>query len=410
MLITFTTALEAETIVVSTKEELSSACGRINANGGEYTISLQDDIADASVTINHKDAVVTLASNGHTLSGTTTIANISGGILHLGDEITELTLKSDSLYHKDPGIIYITGKGVCHMWKNVTTKDRKLSNYLGGGASVRGGTFYMHGGIIENSGCDASSTCFGGGVAAYEGGTFIMNGGEIKDCYITTQHEYNNGVQITGADGGVFVGWGSSFEMDGGTIKNCRAKYGAGIAMVISWPEISRRNAYGYTENLVRINGGNIIDNTATKYGGGIFASGYHYTYHNAIVTPTSGAAMNTEAGLYINNGTISGNNANAGGGAYLMVLRESYKQHVQINNAAITNNTAAEGAGLEVNSGFSDEKVDIENCTITGNVSDTKGGGIFLTGDGTISRFLQTTADRTEYTKNQFQQRHRCC
>ena len=80
-----------------------------------------------------------------------------------------------------PGLLYIMGS--CDMYAGVTLTDRKGNNYFGGGVTVFGGTFHMHGGAIEKCGIEGGSVCYGGGVAVAYGGTFVMDDGEIRDRY-----------------------------------------------------------------------------------------------------------------------------------------------------------------------------------------------------------------------------------
>ena len=78
-------ASAASTVInVSDASELNAAFSQINSNGGEFTVSLQADIA-GTITVNHDDAVVTVIGNGHSLSAKTTIANVYKGTLNLGD-------------------------------------------------------------------------------------------------------------------------------------------------------------------------------------------------------------------------------------------------------------------------------------------------------------------------------------
>ena len=78
-------ASAASTVInVSDASELNAAFSQINSNGGEFTVSLQADIA-GTITVNHDDAVVTVIGNGHSLSANTTIANVYKGTLNLGD-------------------------------------------------------------------------------------------------------------------------------------------------------------------------------------------------------------------------------------------------------------------------------------------------------------------------------------
>ena len=371
-----------------TVDELNAVCSEINNNGGTYTIDLTESF-EGQVKITNEAAVVTvISSKGKTLTNPTTAVYVENGatVKLGGNGNTKLTLQGNDQPHNtgegndDPGLIYILPGSTCEMNENVTLKDRKGNNYLGGGVTVQGGSFIMNGGTIENCGIDGGSVCYGGGVAVYAGGTFIMNGGMIDRCYVLSDYidDYDPEHCFTALGGGVFVTGGSSFTMNGGTISNCDAtNFGGGIAMVIaeSPSNNSEWKTYkmGNPKSNVTINGGTITGNTADR-GAGVFASGYHYAYAGPIGYIPSDATFNP--GLFINGGKISSNEADgAGGGVLVEMVRPAAT--VQIHNAEITDNTADNGAGIE-NFGYWTQ-LDIDGCTITGNKAVTKGGGIML-------------------------------
>lgn len=109
------------------------------------------------------------------------------------------------------------------MFSGATVSDREGNNYFGGGVTVEGGIFHMHGGTIRNCGIKCGSICWGGGVAVMFGGSFIMDGSEITGCCADSRDRY------TSYGGGVFVGYGSSFTVNGGTISDNRADVGGGV-------------------------------------------------------------------------------------------------------------------------------------------------------------------------------------
>ena len=90
---------------------------------------------------------------------------------------------------------------------------------------------------------------------------------------------------------------------------------------------------------------------------------------------------------MVMSGGTISNNDAPEGGGVFLAMIREKTNQHVQINNAEITGNTAAVGAGIEIWGYWTAAK--IKDSTITGNKAQVDaagnngmGGGIAIIGN----------------------------
>ena len=392
LIMMMTSAAVGETVIsVSNDADFVNAVTTINANRGEYIISLQNDIK-GFLDLHNPNAVVTLVGNRHTLSHEGQVMKISKGVLNLGDGESELILASTKQTSDEPGLVYVLGSdAICNMKDKVTIRDGKTSNYFGGGVTVQGGTFHMYGGMIQNCGVDGGSVCYGGGVAVYSGGTFIMDSGTIERCYATTDYIDDSDPSRckSGIGGGVLVSYGSSFVMNGGKIADCKANYGAGVALVSSYEEIYPSN-YGNIKSLVEINNGEIINNVAKDYGGAIFTSGYFYIYSNSIGTPNPDVGASDRTGLYIKGGIISENAADAGGGIFLIAIRETPKQHVQIHNATITGNTAFEGAGIEINSYWT--AAEIKDCTITeneakiGNDGDGGfGGGIAVFGnDGT--------------------------
>ena len=144
---------------VGNSKEFDSAVADINVNGktGEdYVIKLTDDIESNAVSFN-SDCTTTILGNGHTITlgeGETHFGVSRGAHLNLGstDGRDRLTIKGRSeqnVQNSDaPGLLYIMGS--CDMYAGVTLTDREGNNYFGGGVTVFGGTFHMHGGAIEN--------------------------------------------------------------------------------------------------------------------------------------------------------------------------------------------------------------------------------------------------------------------
>lgn len=364
---------------VGSAEELSAVCTEINTNGGEYTINLTADITGGNIDINNANAVVTVIGNGNTITrpnGGSAVTVSNGATVNLGDGNTALTISSGT-DGDEPGIVYILSNSVCNMNKFVTLKDHKGNNYFGGGVTVEGGTFHMNGGTIENCGIDGGSVCYGGGVAVINGGTFVMDGGTITGCYAKSDYidDLDPNRCFTAIGGGVFVSNGAAFTMNGGTISNCEAtNFGGGAALDICYEE-SQSSGLGNPKSKVTINGGSITGNNA-DCGAGIFASGYFYSYASKFYGYTPAGGVSANPGLYINGGSIEQNIAeDMGGGILIAMLRPAAT--VQIHNAAITENTADNGAGIESFGYWT--QTDIDGCTITDNTAVTNGGGILL-------------------------------
>ena len=140
--------------------------------------------------------------------------------------------------------------------------DSSNSKYEGKGVKVLGGTFNMYGGIISGN---TTNYDIGGGGVSVEGvsdttkaSIFKLYGGKISG----NTAKSGGGVHVRR-----IVWYGpSEFRMYGGSItKNnadsTAASYGVGGGVYVSW-----------TSKFV-MNGGTISGNTATQFGGGVYAS-----------------------------------------------------------------------------------------------------------------------------------------
>lgn len=370
---------------VSDAAQLEAACGEINTNGGEATISLTADISGAvAINIENSSAVVTVVGNGHTLTSTDSAIKVdNGATVNLGDGSSALTLSAND-NNDVAGVVYVLNNSVCNMYDGVTIKDHKGQNYLGGGVTVEGSLFHMYGGTITNCGIYSGSTCYGGGVSVYNGGEFIMDSGTISKCYATTEYiDTDIPNCVSGVGGGVFVTDGSTFIMNGGTISECSAtNFGGGVAMTLSDIEskkdpdtgqviINPDTGKGYVDlgnprSKVSINSGTISKNQA-KSGAGVFASGYYFAFAAIFREDPLGVGTPDNPGMYINGGVnkdvdISSNKATEmGGGVLYAGLKDTVK--AQIYNANISDNTAASGAGVMNYKYWT--QLDIDGCII---------------------------------------------
>lgn len=388
-------------IEVENETEFEKAISTVNnASEGEYVISLTGNVEISGATIQSR-CPVTLLGNGHTLTVQVSIHVAEGAPVKLGSGDGNVLNIHGTEKGEEPGLLYISKEGTCEMYSGVSLSDRKGNNYFGGGVTVEGGTFYMHGGVIENCGIKDGSVCYGGGVAVVYGGRFIMDGGAIQNCYVESGYiDYFDPAQcFTAVGGGVFVSGGSSFVMNDGTISNNKAtNMGGGIAVMASIDEI-----YNLQSSVI-INGGTVEKNSA-RIGAGVFASDFYYCSAYAICAPTPGIGQSANPGLYIDNAKILNNEAQIlrnkvsetdgfGGGVFGTILNDS--ADVRISNTTIQKNTAAVGGGVASYGYWT--KMDIDGCTITGNEAAKYGGG-FAAQENTSG--VQTTIKSTVLCNN---------
>lgn len=386
-------------IKVGNEKAFDDAISTVNsASEGEYVISLTDDMEIDGASI-QSQCPVTLLGNGHTL----TVAQYAsihvekGAQVKLGSEKGDvLKIRGVSEMSNDaPGLLHI--KGTCEMYSGVLLSGREGNNYFGGGVTVEGGTFYMHGGVIEKCGIRGGTICHGGGVAVVYGGKFIMDGGEIKECYATS---YDSGWiahprGFAGVGGGVFVSGGSSFVMNGGTIwKNTATNMGGGIAVMASLDEIAD-GGWGHLQSSVEIKGGTVKKNSA-QTGAGVFASAYYYCAAYAICAPTPAIGQAENPGLYIDNAQILDNKAQIldnnveppykkdhtadgmGGGVFVSGLNSPAVVHIG-NNTVIQGNRAAVGGGFAAKQNTYDGQMTITNTVLCNNIAGKAASDVYL-------------------------------
>lgn len=375
-------AATSTVITVGNSSDFESAVDKVNAApSGEYVIELTDDIQTGGASFT-SSRPVSIVGNGHTmtLGQYSSISVQSGAQLNLGAADGSDTLKisgGNEQSNDVPGLLHI--QGTCNMYPGVTIADRKGDNYFGGGVTVQGGTFHMHGGTIENCGIKDGSICYGGGVAVISGGSFIMDGGEIKNCYATSSFKASDyGMDariITSAGGGVYVSGGSSFVMTGGTISNNKAnEMGGGVAVVASIDEIIN-GGWGNLQSSAQILGGTISGNEAND-GAGVLASAYFYAAAYGLCAPTPSVGVAEKPGLFLKNATITNNTANQdeGYGAGVLAVMMKSPAAAEIRDCTITKNTAAVGGGVASYGNFT--SLTIDGCTVTGNKAANYGGG----------------------------------
>lgn len=371
-----------------------TAATSISATGGELAsgeYELTEDIKLTDDLTIPASAVVTIDLNGHTLTGTGKDSVITVyGTLTIKDSGTSGKItggkgpssddKDEDRQHGGGGGIYIEEGATCTLSDGAIDGNKATH---GGGVIVYG-TFNMTGGKITNNEAD-----YGGGIYSNDAtyGVITISGGEIS----------NNKATVAG--GGVRAG-GVSCTMSAGTISNntitatgTGSTFGAGVqafrAFTMSGGTISGNNGATMgggvfvqaTSGSFTMQGGTISNNTATSTGGGVYTAGTFAMSSGTISgnNATNGGGVDCASGtMSISGGSITGNTATTNGGGV-----RAGGTSLTMTGGEISNNTATAGQGGGI---WASKPVTMSAGKITGNSASTYGGGIFISGNTTVS------------------------
>lgn len=212
----------------------------------------------------------------------------------------------------------------------------------------------------------------GGGILIQKNAVCNLEGGTICDNYASNQ------------GGGVYIQNGGRLNMKGATVSQNHASVAGGI--------------FNCETGVLEVKEGNnvIKENTSVNHGGGIVNYGGMWLQDDWEITGNT--AGTDGGGIYehakdwrtscVQNGVISGNKANYGGGVYVD------GSIFQMSSVKVDNNTAtATGGGILVTNGA---KGTFSSCSVTNNEAKNNQGGGVATYNGT-SYFADKTV--TEFT-----------
>jgi predicted outer membrane repeat protein len=128
-----------------------------------------------------------------------------------------------------------------------------------------------------------------------------------------------------------------------------------------------------------------ISDNVSGLWGGGIYNDGVLVLDHSTVARNRTtapnpgngeGGGIYNRQALTVIDSSISGNEANTGGGIYTNLI--SIGETTIVGSAVVGNLAQRQGGGVFARDG----SVNLDNSTIDGNVSGDKGGGLYKTED----------------------------
>ena len=337
----------------------------------------------------------TVTINGGTISNNT--ANYGGGFyVNPGASATTIinnlsanTTISGNKARYGAGAFIETGSISVSSTNSRTTKiENNIADYSGGGLYVKGSAS-LTGVLLNNNqanGTDAENRG-GGGMFVTGNHDNSISGGEVN----------NNTAENKG--GGVYVNAGANYTLEiSGTAKmnSNQANYGGGAYIAAGKLKVTGTNA----SNVVQI-----MSNTATTDGGGVYAAAGSVTASNASInsntaTNGNGGGIYAVGAVTVTGGTVSGNHADKnatdcgqGGGIY--ALAGSNTITVQ-TSATVGSNTAKQGAGIYAASG----SVEVNSSTLSGNVASSDGGGVYAAG-GSVTTTTATLSSNSATSGN---------
>ena len=337
----------------------------------------------------------TVTINGGTISNNT--ANYGGGFyVNPGASATTIinnlsanTTISGNKARYGAGAFIETGSISVSSTNSRTTKiENNIADYSGGGLYVKGSAS-LTGVLLNNNqanGTDAENRG-GGGMFVTGNHDNSISGGEVN----------NNTAENKG--GGVYVNAGANYTLEiSGTAKmnSNQANYGGGAYIAAGKLKVTGTNA----SNVVQI-----MSNTATTDGGGVYAAAGSVTASNASInsntaTNGNGGGIYAVGAVTVTGGTVSGNHADKnatdcgqGGGIY--ALAGSNTITVQ-TSATVGSNTAKQGAGIYAASG----SVEVNSSTLSGNVASSDGGGVYAAG-GSVTMTTATLSSNSATSGN---------
>ena len=217
------------------------------------------------------------------------------------------------------------------------TEETVLDGFtIRNGKSEYGGGIYCRGSAPTIRNCEIlrniAEKC-GGGIYSYEGG-----GLTITNCTISGNELYHY------SGGGIYLS-SSCATIEGCTIQdNLSPTGGSGIACWESTLFIS--------ENLITENR---AQSSPMSDGGGISCEG-----HSDITVTDS---------------TIAANHASAGGGIFIGLNSSAWIENCTIRNNSVSSSFGGYGGGISCD----DSTATIRQCSVSGNGSDWRGGGIYF-------------------------------
>lgn len=319
-----------------------------------------------------------------------------------------------------------------------------------------GGGIYAASSSVTMNDCEVfgnANTYYGGGIGLYDC-TLTANGLKVKNN--TLSNNYGAGIyaqnsrvslynsEITGNKSGRYGGGialaGSSLSADNTTIENNEllekiysSQVGGGIylhdadsTLNLKGCNLNENKACQggaiYAKGAVTLENCDIMRNETTYQGGGIYASA-SVTLEECTVTENKaeshgGAIFANGIKVSLKNTTVSGNHADGNGGGIMLsggsssaeMTDSTFSKNsagssgggigsygtIAMENCNLTENTAySNGGGIFSSSSYDSGNVTMTGGKIVGNMTDSRGGGLYLVGHSAEIKDLEAAGNR---------------
>ncbi len=388
-----------------TRQEKGGAGGGVYVDGG--TFEMEGGIISGNCAYGHKldstfdvdsfgGGVCVLNEGSFTMSGDSAIqgenySKISGGGVYIKDSnftMTGGTISENSTGNSGGGV-YVYNGTTFTMTNGTISKNH--SGVSGGGICIQDTQFTM-----TNSTISENEAKMGGGIYA------VISEVVMQDSSISENEAKNSG-------GGVLIGNTSEFEISGNSIitgnKVTDGGHGSGGGGVIvgSQSTFTIKDTSKITNNIVTVSNAD-----AASGGGGVYVSGGTFIMSDNSEITENEVDVNTEAdshgggGVFVYNGTfhmetnskIAKNVVNrygTGGGISVVsgTIQGTTEANFLMEGGIITENEAKKGAGVSIinielpQKSDSKAMVTMRDGTISNNISESNGGGVFIMNGG---------------------------
>lgn len=374
-----TDSLVQNCLLDSATDEDTACTGRHIASGHYYLPASLTGIAQyyvgayisGSGTLRTDDVVIDL--NGCDVTATGRFfylrpkdADGNANVLSLLDSVGGGAVTGSGAANQGGGVIYNEGSALTIYGGSYVYAPSGTRNVTSGGVVLNGGTFHMHGGILDGSAYTYTDQSTTEKTYAYNGGALYMGNGSAKVFNMTAGRLVGGTAQSGGA---AYFGYNNKLNITGG-------QFTGGTANVDNGGCIRLYGTSSYKNGVFNLSNASVTDGTATTAGGNLYFHFYTTNVSNCYID----GGTTSDYGGNVNCGTSSTDtftdcrilNGSGKRGANVYVAATS--AIVSLNSCLLTNGTATTYAGnLHAGNGY----IDIRGGEISFGTATTYGGNI---------------------------------